>query len=541
MCPTMTTNQMFLHNSHARRWGGLCAVLVLLFSGTEAGSVELTAAEQRGRQVYHEGESASGTPMTVIVSQGGTPISASFLPCSGCHGKDGKGRPEGGVKPSDITWKTLTAAYGHDHDYGRSHPAFDEMSLSRAVILGRDPADNELNMAMPRYSMAESDMRDLVAYIKKIEFDLDPGIDEDVIHLGTLLPLEGPLQSVGESMQSVLDGYFEDINASGGIHGRRIELVVGAYASDPVKAGWNARDFLRKEDVFALVSGYAAGVEMELAELAEDTETPLIGPHTVSPEEGGGLYSHTFYLLGGMTHQAQVLARHAMGALHAEGDSLAVVRPNGSVYEVAQDAAQSQRSFRGSENVLTLSYTAPYFDAVDTAQMLSERNIRTVLFFGTAIDFRRLADECARREWTPDLLLPGVFAGQGMFEIAEDYAGQVLLGYSSMPVDHTAAGVREFEKLHADHGFDYRHSTAQISAFVAAKVMVEGLKRAGRDLSRERLVRELEGLTEFQAGLMPPVSYNATRRIGALGGYVVKLDIANKGFDQPSKWIAIQP
>ena len=537
----MKTTRLFANNLRPSRWTHLCAILVLLFSGAEAGSVELTAEEQRGRKIYHEGESASGTPMTVVVSQGGTPITASFLPCSGCHGKDGKGRPEGGVKPSDVTWTTLTASYGHDHDYGRSHPAFDEMSLARSVILGRDPANNELDMAMPRYSMAESDMRDLVAYIKKIEFDLDPGLDEDVIRLGTLLPVEGPLQSVGESMKSVLDGYCEDINANGGIHGRRVELTVGEYASDPVQAGWKARDFLRKENVFALVSGYAAGVEKEQAELAEETETPLVGPHTVSPEVGGGLYSHTFYLLGGMTHQAQVLARHAMGTLQAEGGTTAVVRPNGSVYEAAQDAAQSQRLFRDSEHVLTLSYTAPYFDAVDTAQMLSKRKIKTVLFFGNAIDFRRLADECARRQWTPDLLLPGVFAGQGMFEIPEDYAGQVLLGYSSMPVDHTAAGVREFEKLHAEHGFDYRHSTAQISAFVAAKVMVEGLKRAGRDLSRERLVRELEGLTDFQAGLMPPVSYNATRRIGALGGYVVRLDIGNKGFDEPSKWIAIQP
>jgi len=537
----MKTNQIFPNCSYVWRWAGLCVVLVLLISGTEARPVELTAEEQRGRQIYHEGETASGTPMTVVFSQGGTPISASFLPCSGCHGKHGRGRPEGGVKPPNITWKTLTAPYGHDHDYGRSHPAFDEMSLSRSVILGRDPANNELDMAMPRYSMAESDMRDLAAYIKKIEFDLDPGLDEDVIRLGTLLPLEGPLQSVGESMKSVLDGYFEDINASGGIHGRRIELSIGEYVSDPLRAGWNARDFLRKEDVFALVSGYAAGVEKEQAELAEETETPLIGPHTVSPEEGSGLYRHTFYLLGGMTQQAEVLATHAMGALQAEGATMAVVRPNGNVYEVAQDAAQSQRSFRGAENVLTLSYTAPYFDAVDTAQMLSDRKIRTVLFFGTAIDFRRLADESARRQWTPDLLLPGVFAGQGMFEIPADYAGQVLLGYSSMPVDHTAAGVREFEKLHADHGLDYRHSVAQISAFVAAKVMVEGLKRAGRDLSRERLVEELEGFTDFQAGLMPPVSYNATRRIGALGGYVVALDLENNGFGQPSKWIALQP
>jgi ABC-type branched-subunit amino acid transport system substrate-binding protein len=519
----------------------LYTALVLLLPVLPAYSAELSDQEQRGRIIYHEGKSSSGTPITVLVSRGGTPISASLLPCSGCHGKDGKGRPEGGVKPSDITWKTLTASYGHEHDYGRSHPAYDEMSLARSVIIGRDPADNELDMAMPRYSLSESDIMDLVAYIKKIEIDLDPGLDENVIRLGTLLPLEGSLQGLGQSMRSLLESYFADINANGGIHGRRIELVAGEYAADPVQAGWKARDFLRKENIFALVSGYTAGVEVELAELAEDTETPFVGPFTVSPQEGGGLYSNTFYLLGGMTHQAQVLTRHAMGELQAEGAEMAVVRPNAAIYQVAQEAAQAQRAFRDAESVLTLSYTAPFFDAKDTASMLAKRKIRTVLFFGTAKDFRRLADECGRLGWTPDLFLPGVFAGQDMFEIPESYAGQVLLGYSSMPSDHTENGIRAFEKLHADHGFGYQHSTAQISAFAAAQVMVEGLKRAGRDLSRDRLVRELEGLSDFHAGLVPPVSYNATRRIGALGGYVVQLDLKNKSFGQASKWIELQP
>jgi hypothetical protein len=110
-----------------------------------------------------------------------------------------------------------------------------------------------------------------------------------------------------------------------------------------------------------------------------------------------------------------------------------------------------------------------------------------------------------------------------------------------VPSDHTAKGVREFEQLHADYDIDYRHSTAQISAFVAASILVEGLKRAGRDLSRDRLVTELEGMSDFQAGLMPPISYNATRRIGALGGYVVALDLERKGFGKPSKWINLQP
>ena len=534
-----TRGQQFISLQRLLRTA-IVVVLASIWIGPLSHAVELSDQELRGRQIYRQGESHSGAPITALVARGATPITAALLPCSGCHGEDGKGRPEGGVKPADITWKTLTASYGHEHDYGRSHQAFDEMSLARSVLLGRDPAGNELDMAMPRYSMSESDMRDLAAYIKKIEMDLDPGLDEERILLGTLLPLEGPLQSVGQSMKSVLDSYFTDINASGGIHGRRIELVVGEYASDAVQGEWNARDFLQQETVFALVSGYVTGIEQEIAALAEEQELPLVGPYTVSPADGDGLYSYSFYLLGGMNQQAQVLARYANADLQANEKRMAIVRPNGTVYEAAAEAVQVQ-SAGGADSILTISYQPPYFDAVDTAMLLKQEEVGTVLFFGAANDLRRLADEAGRAAWTPDLLLPGVFASKGMFDIPAGYAGRILLGYSSMPSDHTAKGVREFERLHVDYGLDYRHSTAQISAFVAAKVFVEGLKRAGRDLSRERLVSELEGLADFQPGLMPPISYNATRRIGALGGYVVALDLQLKGFADVSKWIELQP
>jgi len=502
---------------------------------------ELSEQELRGRQIYRQGEATSGAPITARVARGATPISAAFIPCSGCHGEDGKGRPEGGVNPSDITWKTLTASYGHDHDYGRSHPAFDEASLQQAVTSGVDPADNALDMAMPRYSISASDMADLVAYIKVIEHDLDPGLSDDAIRLGTMLPLEGPLQSVGRSMKNVLDGYFADINANGGIHGRRIELVVGEYSIDSVQSGWNARDFVQRESVFALVSAYLAGMEREVAALADEEEIPLVGPFTPSPDDGGGLYRYSFYLLGGLVQQAEVLARHAATELQTGDSRMAIIHPNGTVYDAAAKAVAAHSAAMSREPVLTTSYQAPYFDAADAAQMLQQERVGTVMFFGPANDLRRLADEAARRDWQPDLMLPGVFASQGMFDIPASYEGRVFLAYSSMPADHTAKGVSEFEKLHADHGIDYSHSTAQISAFVAAKILVEGLKRAGRDLSRDRLVDELEGLADFQPGLMPPISYNATRRMGALGGYVVALDLQLREFGTASKWIELQP
>ena len=63
-------------------------------------------------------------------------VPASAVPCAGCHGRDGKGKPEGGVTPSDLTWTALTRPYGVTHPGGRKHPPYDARLLKRAVSMG---------------------------------------------------------------------------------------------------------------------------------------------------------------------------------------------------------------------------------------------------------------------------------------------------------------------------------------------------------------------------------------------------------------------
>ncbi len=52
---------------------------------------------------------------------------------------------------------------------------------------------------------------------------------------------------------------------------------------------------------------------------------------------------------------------------------------------------------------------------------------------------------------------------------------------------------------------------------------MHALEACGKDLSRERLVTALEGLYEYETGLMPKITYGPNRRIGALGAYVVTM------------------
>ena len=63
------------------------------------------------------------------------------------------------------------------------------------------------------------------------------------------------------------------------------------------------------------------------------------------------------------------------------------------------------------------------------------------------------------------------------------------------------------------------------------------MKQAGRQLSRGRLIEVLEGLSEFDTGLTPPVSYSPNRRIGVRGAYVLAIDLEGGTMMPASGWI----
>ncbi len=124
-----------------------------------------------------------------------------------------------------------------------------------------------------------------------------------------------------------------------------------------------------------------------------------------------------------------------------------------------------------------------------------------------------------------------------MFDAPRSFSRKIFLSFPTSPADQTAEGVREFRALAAKHGLPAHHLATQLSAYSAAKILVEGLKRAGKDVSRERLVETLEGLSGYATGLTPAVTYGPNRRIGATGAHVVTIDLEQKQFVAASPWV----
>ncbi|HEX8852868.1 MAG TPA: ABC transporter substrate-binding protein, partial [Pyrinomonadaceae bacterium] len=334
----------------------------------QSASGGLTASERRGKAIYLRGESATGREITAIVGEIDVP--ASTVTCAGCHGARGEGKTEGGVTAGALTWSHLIKSYGHTHPTGRKHGPFNEALFTRSVVQGLDPDGNDLLVAMPRYRMAAEDMVDLIAYIKRLENDRDPGLTETSVKVGTLLPMRGALADSGAAMRDVLDAYFQDLNSRGGIYNRKVELQVAETGADAAATAESARRMLDEGQVFSLVSGMSAGADRELAALTQEREVPFIGPTTLLPLTGFQKNRYIFYLLPGLTEQARALAVYGGRLQPLAATLVALVNPETEIASAAAAAIEEEIKRQGAGSVQKVAYQRGKFDAAATVASL---------------------------------------------------------------------------------------------------------------------------------------------------------------------------
>jgi hypothetical protein len=126
-----------------------------------------------------------------------------------------------------------------------------------------------------------------------------------------------------------------------------------------------------------------------------------------------------------------------------------------------------------------------------------------------------------------------------VLDLPATFDGRILLAYPTVPADQKPEALRHYASLFKDGALARGHQTSQVPAYSSAVLLVETLKQVGRDVSREKLVAALESVQGFDLGLVPPVSFNANRRIGARGGYVVAADLKGKNFSQVGRFLAL--
>ena len=511
-------------------------VLICLVPAFAAAQESLAQQQSRGRQIYVQGTSKSGKDILAYVGEASLEVPGNTLPCAGCHGLDGRGKSEGGVNPSNVTWEFLTKPYGLKHASGRQHPPYTERGLEMAITRGLDPAGNKLLQAMPRYVMSREDLADLVTYLRLLGRERDPGVSDDKIVIGTLVETSGLLADWGKAIVAVTNAVFEEVNSQGGLYGRRLELqVIESSAETRTAARAKLESVLKEQQVFAISNAMIAGTEKEIVPLLSQNETPLIGPFSLYPQTGFPLNRQVFYLLSGLDDQAKSLVKFIAEKPEFKNANIAMFAPR---IELFTNVIEAVRAKKNASKILTVvQYESGRFDVADAIKQARQAAAEVVVLMGSGEDALAFMREAEKLNWFPAVLVPGGAIGASVFAAPIGFDRKVFFSFATSPDDHTAEGLNEFRAFQAKYKLPSGHVTAQISAYVAAKMLIEGLKRAGKDVSREKLIQELERLHAYSTGLTQPITYGPNRRIGATGAYVVTIDLKEKQFVRVSGWV----
>jgi ABC-type branched-subunit amino acid transport system substrate-binding protein len=304
--------------------------------------------------------------------------------------------------------------------------------------------------------------------------------------------------------------YFEAVNASGGIGGQRIEVVSLDDNRDPKKAAENARKLIVDSKVIAIFLSRGTPVSEAVIKVINEFKVPLVAPSTGAMSLHQPVNPLVFNVRATYQREAEKVVRHLLSI----GVKRIAVLHNDDSF--GRDAlAGALRGFEGGEVkpviVEKFDRSKPNLEAL--MPRVAATTPQAVLFFSAseivANGTKLLQQSGARAQ----IVTLSNNASRGFIELMGPHAyGTIVTQVFPAERNTAIAVVKEVTDLANRKGLK-DVTPSMLEGFVAAKVLVEGLRRATPKPTRETLVRGLESLRRHDLGGLE-ITYGPDDRTG---------------------------
>ena len=347
----------------------------------------------------------------------------------------------------------------------------------------------------------------------------EEGITDTEIHIGQWGPQTGPAAPWGAVARGT-DAYFKMINAEGGIHGRKIIHHYFDDAYNPAKTMAGVKQLQEDVGIFAWVSGVGTAPGMAVEPYLMERKIPWISPSTGSAHWVDPPQKYLFALYPLYSGDAQVLVSYAANQLGLK--KIAIVYQNDDYGKLGLVGAQKQMIRQGLKLAAEVPVNVADTDMKPHIMKLRQADAEAVLMFVTPGHVARLIGTGKAMKFEPQWMTTTTCADFPlMMAITKGlYAGTIAASFGMM--DPTKIGIGNLEDLNNPSmplmkkyyndaykkyaAKDERWGMTFAAGIAYAEPLVKGLQLAGRDLTREKLVKKLETITNFQ-GIMGRVDY----------------------------------
>jgi branched-chain amino acid transport system substrate-binding protein len=338
----------------------------------------------------------------------------------------------------------------------------------------------------------------------------DPGVTATTVTIGGTVPLTG-VAAAYASVGKGADAYFKYVNAKGGVNGRKIVYKFLDDAYNPANTVQQTRQLVQEEQVFAIFNSLGTEHNLAIRPYLNSAKVPQIFVASGATTFGADYrrYPYTIGYLPSYVAEGLIYGRHLLKT--RPGARVAVLYQND---DYGKDLLGGLKKGLGSKGkvIAEEGYEVTNPDVASQISKLKSSGAKILLIAATPAHSIRAYIAVNKVGWKPQIIVNQVAAATNTMKIASLSSGKVSEGSISInflkdPTDPRWAkdpGGKLYRQVFKQYGSGDINDVYNVYAMASAHTFVTALKKAGRSLTRDGLVKAVASLNETNNPFLLP-------------------------------------
>lgn len=358
-----------------------------------------------------------------------------------------------------------------------------------------------------------------LAALTGVQVHAEPGVTQDTIKIGIFAPMTGTSAIFGRYTTGVR-AYYNMINAQGGVNGRKIEVVLEDDGCNPATAVAASKRLVEQEGVFAVHGGVCTAAVMAVKKELQRENVPFMNLGAAGASLVDPIASNLFSPLPNTTVVAQTLVNFAMS--RPDTKRIAIIsHPDDWGKSQLDPAIQLLKDKYKIDVVENVTMERGATDI--TPQILKLRAAKPDVVLAFLYPTETAIFVKAAHKYALEAPLLGCFGApyEDTVRRVDDPAAT-----KNLFIFHALGGAAEGPELAKWVDMIKKYGSVEgeigdydLSGIGGAQVVVEALKKAGPDLTRAKFIDALNGIKDFDTGVLSaPISFSADDHAGVKSG-----------------------
>jgi|YelNatPaOPRAMG01_1025707.scaffolds.fasta_scaffold23711_3 ABC-type branched-subunit amino acid transport system substrate-binding protein len=324
------------------------------------------------------------------------------------------------------------------------------------------------------------------------------GVSDTQIVIGQSAPLSGPAAQLGVRLRMGIEAYFQRVNAEGGVAGRTLKLVSLDDGYDPPRTVANTKSFIDGGKAFALLGYVGTPTTLAAKPLIDQAGIPLIGPFTGAMALRQPVDPFIFNIRASYDDETRKIVDQF---LFLGLKKIAVFYQDDAYGMAGLSGVQKALAAHGLKPVATGTVQRNTVDVAAALRSILPAQPDLIVEIGTYTEVAAFNRQAIAQGYGGQFANVSFVGSEALARaLGPQGNGVIITQVVPFPFSTVTPLVREYQEAMNAAGHKGDYDFTSLEGFIDAKVLVQALRKAGKNLTQAGLIDALNGMSDDNLG-----------------------------------------